>query len=177
MSPNEPRPSSLWLKDGELYFYEGGWKPVKANQVSEVASPEEKPSDDEFGTKPIPGYSLKLLQALYSDSYLTDVTPVISYETLMSQGDQGSISLNTLFPEGLNISDNTTTFIFLFGWFFMDLEFTDFLGESHTRTFKMQLNPEYDSVFNSIDTLVLSDYKFKFSIVNMDTLKWIRTEA
>ena len=27
MSQTEPSTTSLWLKDGQLYYYDGGWKP------------------------------------------------------------------------------------------------------------------------------------------------------
>lgn len=28
MSQTEPSTTSLWLKDGQLYYYDGGWKPI-----------------------------------------------------------------------------------------------------------------------------------------------------
>lgn len=171
MSSNEPRPSSLWLKDGELYFYEGGWKPVKLKGVQE-----DKPVKEEFGTKPIPGYSAKLAIACMEDAYITKEVPTLSYDTLMRQGDTGSISINTLFTEGIEASDETTAFIHTFGWFFIGFNVTDYLGVEHPFLCKMRIVPEY-GIFVDEGNLILSDYKFKFSLVDFNTLKWTRTEA
>lgn len=34
MSQTEPSTTSLWLKDGQLYYYDGGWKPVEKSSDS-----------------------------------------------------------------------------------------------------------------------------------------------
>lgn len=49
MSQTEPSTTSLWLKDGQLYYYDGGWKPCGGNTSSsgDVTPPKpEEPVED-----------------------------------------------------------------------------------------------------------------------------------
>lgn len=49
MSQTEPSTTSLWLKDGQLYYYDGGWKPCGGNTSSsgDVTLPKpEEPVED-----------------------------------------------------------------------------------------------------------------------------------
>lgn len=49
MSQTEPSTTSLWLKDGQLYYYDGGWKPCGGNTSSSgnvtLSKPEEPVED------------------------------------------------------------------------------------------------------------------------------------
>ena len=36
MSQTEPSTTSLWLKDGLLYYYDGGWKPCNGKSLPQA---------------------------------------------------------------------------------------------------------------------------------------------
>ena len=36
MSQTEPSTTSLWLKDGQLFYYDGGWKPCGGESLPQV---------------------------------------------------------------------------------------------------------------------------------------------
>ena len=43
MSQTEPSTTSLWLKDGLLYYYDGGWYPCGGKFLPQVERPDKPP--------------------------------------------------------------------------------------------------------------------------------------
>ena len=97
VSPTEPGIDSIWLKDGQMYYYEGGWKPIGGN-TSISLTPD------------------KLRESVVDHNTLFGKKDVIiPWDTL--NADTGSIAIASNLEEGAVPTIDQTSYIDLFDKF------------------------------------------------------------
>lgn len=99
MSHTEPSTTSLWLKDGQLYYYDGGWKPCGRNTSSSGDLTPDKlresveDHDTLFGKKDV----------------------IVPWDTL--NADTGSITIAGNLEEGAVLTNDQMAYVDLFNSF------------------------------------------------------------
>lgn len=97
MSSTEPSITSLWLKDGQLYYYDGGWKPIGGSSSTSIT-----PSD--------------IMDGIGDNNTLFGKKDVIiPWDTL--DADTGSINISTHLEEGAVATRDQLTYIDLYDKF------------------------------------------------------------
>lgn len=99
MSQTEPSTTSLWLKDGQLYYYDGGWKSCGGNTSS---SGDITPD--------------RLLESVEDhDTLFGKKDVIIPWDTL--NADTGSITIADHLEEGAVLTREQTSYVDLFDKF------------------------------------------------------------
>lgn len=99
MSSTEPSTTSLWLKDGQLYYYDGGWKPCGGNTSSSGDLTPSKLEESVEG----------------SDTLFGKKDIIVPWDTL--NADSGSIIIADNLEEGAALTNDQRAYVALFNHF------------------------------------------------------------
>lgn len=96
VSPTEPGIDNIWLKDGQMYYYEGGWKPIGGTSGDLTPSKLEESVED-------------------SDTLFGKKDVIVPWDTL--NADSGSITIADNLEEGATLTDDQRAYVALFNHF------------------------------------------------------------
>lgn len=142
VSPTEPGIDNIWLKDGQMYYYEGGWKPIGGSSSVSIT-----PTTIMMGIGD-------------SNTLFGNKDVIIPWDTL--NADTGSITISDYLEDGATPTGDQLSYIDLFDKFSLWITVPGKKEHSfHTFVFSASENKFIDTI---IMGKKIDDYDYTFYI-------------